>query len=621
MASETLVLVENNGLSQTRGTSVSDNTPAQAGFVPLLDSNGRLNNALLEDTITTAKALRWLDSNINRTISDGSNKNGPNGETFTDIKDAEIKWVEGNPVLFGFKDGKTVGVRVDSARNSDNLSNFPLGPRENDEANRVVRTDENGDTRARYFKSKAPVEGKDPEDVSYFTYINRQQDGYIRKISLDDYRKTINIDSFGGYTLDLSSLDVNTAYPIKFVNYTNCLITHDSSVKPFLFKFECQPGNANKNNTYISCTLTNSSVKNVKKIVCIKSSAGAYVYLRGGYKYNVINLNRDRLNRSEVIESAELDGSRNYHPENMDSELSDNFWTKFGDVEIDSTTPGSYMFDTHPAFPITGFGINIKHDSEDSPGISTKVAREDHTHAYVNIDHEANKIVGFGNNKAYDGTSFKVARADHTHYYDVNSRQLKPFEETDNFIQYGNNRQMVFKTDGDQAFVGTVSASAFVWLFNGDTDNDRLMYLTKDGDLYPKRCFNAVYADLAECFESSNPEDSKNWTNRIVEIDKDGKVKLASLESKRCVGVVSDSYGMILNGAEEEIKSGIKIPVAMSGTVYVLREKTCKEALAEVGDLVCSGKDGFARVTTNRTISVGKILEIYDDKYRILVHN
>ena len=181
---------------------------------------------------------------------------------------------------------------------------------------------------------------------------------------------------------------------------------------------------------------------------------------------------------------------------------------------------------------------------------------------------------------------------------------------------HGNNKQIVFRTDGDTTYNPVIPDSPYVWMYGGDDLSNRIMYLKSNGDLYPNRCFNAVYADLAECFISDNKELSLSWINKIVKILPNGKATLAEEEDVCCIGVVSNTYGLVLNGNQDEIDSGYKIPVAMAGTVYVIAETP---NAGKIGDFVCAGQEGKARITDNFKLIVGKIIEIKDNLYKILV--
>ena len=154
------------------------------------------------------------------------------------------------------------------------------------------------------------------------------------------------------------------------------------------------------------------------------------------------------------------------------------------------------------------------------------------------------------------------------------------------------------------------------------SDSVRLNY---DGYFYATKVYNAIYNDYAECFDS-NGLVYNEVINRIVEVDNAGKLKLADEKSDRVIGVVSDSYGFLLNSSEEEIQNGSKIPVGLSGTLYIDSEDTVDES--NMHRFVCSGKDGKARVVSKgesykyEGCIVGKIIGIDKKKnrYKIIIN-
>ncbi len=111
--------------------------------------------------------------------------------------------------------------------------------------------------------------------------------------------------------------------------------------------------------------------------------------------------------------------------------------------------------------------------------------------------------------------------------------------------------------------------------------------------------------------------------NRIVEITENGKIKIQEQESNLVIGVVSDSYGYVLNGSEEEIKEDKKIPIQMQGTVNIIKEDV--NIKYPIGQFVISGKNGTQRVIENMSINkyfgciVGKIISNYNNMIKILV--
>jgi hypothetical protein len=138
------------------------------------------------------------------------------------------------------------------------------------------------------------------------------------------------------------------------------------------------------------------------------------------------------------------------------------------------------------------------------------------------------------------------------------------------------------------------------------------------------RVFNAVYNDYAECFDIGE-RGYDYYKYKIVEINKNKKVNLANKESYKVVGIVSSSYAFLLNGTSKDITDNKKVPVAMSGTVYVdTKEKINNKA---IGKLVYSDDDGYAlsidpvksKEMTGRI--VGKIIGIdkSNNRYKIIV--
>lgn len=149
------------------------------------------------------------------------------------------------------------------------------------------------------------------------------------------------------------------------------------------------------------------------------------------------------------------------------------------------------------------------------------------------------------------------------------------------------------------------------------TGTDRL---NVDGYIYATRTYVTESSDYAECFES-NGLNYENIKHRIVQVNEYGKLQLGEFASKRVVGIVSDNYGYLLNGSEEDVKEGKKIPVGLAGSLWV--DSKDKVERYNIGNLVCSDHEGYAKVLFYPTlgINVGKIIDIDEEnnRYKVLI--
>lgn len=177
--------------------------------------------------------------------------------------------------------------------------------------------------------------------------------------------------------------------------------------------------------------------------------------------------------------------------------------------------------------------------------------------------------------------------------------------------------------------IGGTNNQFGIYMYNNDrlengTDASLIMdnegNISATGTFTASRVYNAVYNDYAECFNNTNLI-YKAVLHRIVEIDDNECVRLASKNSYRVIGVVSDNYGHLLGGLEEDIESGKKIPVGLAGTLYVytLDEINTKN----IGKFVCADNNGYATLAdkdSEGTI-VGKIIGFNKEyhQYKVLL--
>ena len=161
----------------------------------------------------------------------------------------------------------------------------------------------------------------------------------------------------------------------------------------------------------------------------------------------------------------------------------------------------------------------------------------------------------------------------------------------------------------------------------GDIEPNGITRLNFNGYLYATRIGNSMYNDVAECFVPVEGLEYSNCIHRILQINNDGKVELADELSTTVIGVTSDNYGYLLGGTEKEIKNNLKIPVGLTGTLWIDLDDDKFVGYINIGEFICSGKNGKARsievkntndIKYNNTI-VGKIIAIDKSSRRVKV--
>ena len=177
--------------------------------------------------------------------------------------------------------------------------------------------------------------------------------------------------------------------------------------------------------------------------------------------------------------------------------------------------------------------------------------------------------------------------------------------------------------------IGGLNGQFGIYMYqNSRTDNgtdaalkmDSSGNVTATGTFTATRVYNAVYNDYAECFANTNLIYNE-VLHRIVEIDDNECVRLASKNSYRVIGVVSDNYGHLLGGTEEDVQNSNKIPVGLAGTLYVytLDEIDTKN----IGKLVCADNNGYATLAEKdcEGTIVGKIIGFNREyhQYKVLL--
>jgi hypothetical protein len=92
--------------------------------------------------------------------------------------------------------------------------------------------------------------------------------------------------------------------------------------------------------------------------------------------------------------------------------------------------------------------------------------------------------------------------------YSVNNVWLREQGDNAHFKQYGNSRQMVFRTDGTTEYASGVGGYPFVWMYGGDAGSNRRMFLNTSGQLW---CSD--YGWLHDKFVSRNSATAQTFTD------------------------------------------------------------------------------------------------------------
>ena len=87
------------------------------------------------------------------------------------------------------------------------------------------------------------------------------------------------------------------------------------------------------------------------------------------------------------------------------------------------------------------------------------------------------------------------------------------------------------------------------------------------------------------------------------------------------IGVVSDSFGHMLGGTEEEIQEGSKMPIGLAGVLYV--DSLDRVDIKNRGKFITSGGNGLAKVLDTPVLGsiVGKIIDIdeVNNRYKVII--
>ncbi len=178
-------------------------------------------------------------------------------------------------------------------------------------------------------------------------------------------------------------------------------------------------------------------------------------------------------------------------------------------------------------------------------------------------------------------------------------------------------------TVGQLRYQGTTKTQG--QLYGGTTNPDGTTRVNYSGYFYQTRVYNQVYNDYQEQF-INNDFNYDSIKNKIMEIDSNGFLQLQTYKSNRVIGIVSDSYQQLIQGSEDDILNGIKIPIQMQGTVRVKKQN--KLTIYPIGSLIYQNEQGEQLyIYPSENISyyigciVGKVIQDDGDYVKCLVLN
>ena len=108
-----------------------------------------------------------------------------------------------------------------------------------------------------------------------------------------------------------------------------------------------------------------------------------------------------------------------------------------------------------------------------------------------------------------------------TKTYDITTKWLRTLAADKNFLAYGRDRQMVFRTDGDTQYATGVGNYPWAFMYGGDTDKHRAALIQKDGTMWTKS-----YGWLHQRFAAANKSCKAGET--VVGIDAAGAITCAA---------------------------------------------------------------------------------------------
>lgn len=178
----------------------------------------------------------------------------------------------------------------------------------------------------------------------------------------------------------------------------------------------------------------------------------------------------------------------------------------------------------------------------------------------------------------------------HRQYINLGSDATLGIGTQSNTEYFRSNKYFAWYKDGvhsDTQLTPGAGGSALAILTDGDVASSLVSTTSR---FYAGRIHNAIYNDLAECW---NRDANFNIEYNMVAVQTKSGIRPSSKRSEKAVvGIVSDSYGFLLNdkGFVPELKDSPKAPICISGRAKV----SIIGKNIDIGDEVVSYVDGLA---------------------------
>ena len=129
------------------------------------------------------------------------------------------------------------------------------------------------------------------------------------------------------------------------------------------------------------------------------------------------------------------------------------------------------------------------------------------------------------------------------------------------------------------------------------------------GNVTAAKCFNPVFADLAEGYIPVG----KIEAGEPVALCKEGGLKVEKLNIhnyQRFFGFASDEYATVFGASDEELRTGKKIAITLVGRIKV----KLQDLDAKVGDFLCFTDGSFTTYPRRHIDAIGRVLEDTTDE-------